>query len=388
MWVVATCVVAGLALGSPASAQTRGILGFDSGTDSGFLRLFGTNGNSASRLWVTSSGNDRGILQLYDDGDDRVVLQVDSFGQGLLSLRGSTDNHAARLTVDDGDDAGILWLYHNSGQVRAALEVDGFGQGVLVLDGSDNVDRARLTVHDDTDSGFLRLRGEQADSIVEAGRVGASSPDNGSVRVLSSGAVRANLWTSSSTDSGYLYLYNPTNIFPTIWLNGATGDIWKSGSNGFRTPHPKDPSREILYTSLEGPERGMYVRGSAKLRGGRATIELPEHFSVLANPKGMTVQLTPGSAETYGLAAVRKTPEKILVQELGKGKGSFAFDYVVYAARKDLPPLQVMRKREAQDEGGPTKAGGMDKTSLEKAGHEASDADEELADREPVDSAG
>ena len=327
---VALCV---MGLPEVAFPQTRGLLGYDADTDAGYVRLFGTNGNSHSRPWVSSGGdNDRGILQLYNDGSDRVVLMIDSNGQGLLSLEGSTGNRAARLTVDNSDDAGILWLYHNSGEVRAALEVDGFGQGKLGLDGSDNTERARLSVYDDIDAGFLELR------------------------------------DGSGTT--------------TITLNGDTGDISKSGSNGFLVPYPKDPGKEIFYTALEGPERGMYVRGSATLENGRVTVKLPAHFALLARAEDMSVQVTPGSAETYGLAVVRKKPSEIEVRELAGGKGSFSFDYLVFASRQDMPPLQVVRDRQVSGSGQSVRSGGKDGA----AGEEKRDMDDDVPDREPVDS--
>ncbi len=382
MALAAVLIAAGLGLAGPAEAQTRGILGYDSGTDSGFLRLFGTSGQSASRLWVASGGDDnRGILQLYDNGGERVLLMVDDASQGLFRLRGSGGNDAARLTVDNADDAGILWLYHGGGHVRAALEVDAVGQGVLVLDGSDNTDRARLSLDDDTDTGFLRLRGQAASNTAYLGRYSSSTPNNGRLRLYSSGSTRADLRVNSGTNAGMLVLRNGSGT-STITLNGATGDISKSGSNGFLVPHPKDPGKEIFYISLEGPERGMYVRGSANLKDGHAVVALPEHFSVLARQEGMTVQLTPNSADTYGLAAVRKAPSEVEVRELAGGKGSFAFDYVVFAARNDLPPLEAVRNvAPVERDLEPPEPDG-------DVGREGQESDTGLPEREPVDGEG
>ena len=70
------------------------------------------------------------------------------------------------------------------------------------------------------------------------------------------------------------------------------------------------------------------------LRGGRATIEMPEHFRMVAGQgEGISVQLTPRYADTFGLAAVRVTREKIEVRELKGGTSTYQFDYFITATR-------------------------------------------------------
>ena len=112
MALVALLFATGIGLTQSAGAQNRGILGYDSGTDSGFLRLFGTSGNSASRLWVAAGDDDnRGILQLYDNGSDRALLMVDNVGQGLLRLRGSGGNsttHGSAHRLGQPQDRGVV----------------------------------------------------------------------------------------------------------------------------------------------------------------------------------------------------------------------------------------------------------------------------------------
>ena len=75
----------------------------------------------------------------------------------------------------------------------------------------------------------------------------------------------------------------------------------------FRVPHPDNPAEDIWYACVEGPEAAMYVRGTGKLVDGRGTIELPEHFRVLAVEDSMTVDLTPLSLESKGMAVARKS---------------------------------------------------------------------------------
>ncbi len=111
----------------------------------------------------------------------------------------------------------------------------------------------------------------------------------------------------------------------------------------FRVPDPEDPTRDIWYACIEGPEAAMYVRGTARLVNGRARIELPDHFRKLADEQGMTVQLTPLSIESKGLCVVRKGLDGIEVMELRNGRGNYEFDWRVEAVRKEHRDFRVYR---------------------------------------------
>jgi hypothetical protein len=113
----------------------------------------------------------------------------------------------------------------------------------------------------------------------------------------------------------------------------VTGDLSASGTKPFIQPHPKDASKEIVYIALEAPEAVIMLRGTAQLRNGKSVIELPEHFHVVAAEEGMQVQVTPYSADTFGLAVVERSRVKIVVKELKNGQGNFKFDYFITAIR-------------------------------------------------------
>ena len=86
-----------------------------------------------------------------------------------------------------------------------------------------------------------------------------------------------------------------------------------------------------LYSVPEGPEVALYVRGTARVTNGKATIHLPEHFAAQVESEGVTVQLTP-TGQWLELYTTDKTPQKITVWEAGGRTGSF--DYRVYGVRK------------------------------------------------------
>jgi hypothetical protein len=121
------------------------------------------------------------------------------------------------------------------------------------------------------------------------------------------------------------------------------GNILKTGTNSFVQPHPTDPTKEIVYISLEGPEAGTYIRGTAQLVNGEAMISLPEHFSLVTSDEGLTVQLTP-VGEWLQLYVVEKGTHHVIVHEANGKNGQF--DYMVQGVRKGYENHQVIQEKE------------------------------------------
>jgi hypothetical protein len=57
----------------------------------------------------------------------------------------------------------------------------------------------------------------------------------------------------------------------------------------------------------------------------------------------MTVQVTPLSGDSLGLAVTGKSIEGITVKELQSGTGTYDFDYMVMAVRKGHEDYEVIR---------------------------------------------
>lgn len=121
------------------------------------------------------------------------------------------------------------------------------------------------------------------------------------------------------------------------------GDLVVDGNKLFVQAHPTDPTKEILYACLEGPEAGTYIRGTAELVNGEAVVNLPEHFSLVTGGEGLTVQLTP-VGEWLQLYVVEKGTQRIVVREANGKNGQF--DYLVQGVRKGYENYQVIRDKE------------------------------------------
>jgi hypothetical protein len=116
------------------------------------------------------------------------------------------------------------------------------------------------------------------------------------------------------------------DVSGTIRANHVTA-ITKS----FLIDHPTKPGRQLRYASLEGPENGVYTRGSASGN----YIVLPEYWCELVDSRSITVNLTP-VGKPQQLWVKSKNAHYV---EVGGVEG--AYDYTVWAERKDVAKLEV-----------------------------------------------
>jgi len=144
---------------------------------------------------------------------------------------------------------------------------------------------------------------------------------------------------------------NRVNVVGDLGVSGtiSTGNLNVAGTvsanvKNFVVEHPNDPTKEIVYCSLEGPECALYARGTAELKNGKARIRLPEHFTVLAVKDTMTVHLTP-RGDTKGLYVKSQNPSRIVVRESQGGKSNVKFSYMVYAVRKGTEDHEPVRPK-------------------------------------------
>ncbi len=151
-------------------------------------------------------------------------------------------------------------------------------------------------------------------------------------------------------NSGYLAVFDAANAIQAgIYVNAANQGIVFGDMKTFRMEHPKDPTKEIWYVSLEGPEAAAYERGTAQMVNGETYVRFSEHFELVANPGTMTVMLTPLSADSKGIAVVEKNAKGFKIKELQGGKGNYSFDWEVKCVRKGYENFQVIKdKNETQ----------------------------------------
>ncbi|MBN1551990.1 hypothetical protein JW979_10990 [bacterium] len=149
---------------------------------------------------------------------------------------------------------------------------------------------------------------------------------------------------SGYPNNGWVGILSPNESSTAKMYIDDTGyGMFYADYYSFRTPHPEKTGQDIWYSSIGAPEAAVYTRGSAKLDNGEAEILLPDHFKIVADNGSMTVYVTPLSPDSQGLAVVYKSLEKIVIQELHNGTGSYAFDWEVYCERRGSIHKQIIQ---------------------------------------------
>jgi hypothetical protein len=112
----------------------------------------------------------------------------------------------------------------------------------------------------------------------------------------------------------------------------------------FVVPNPRNPQQDIVYACVEGPEAAAYVRGVGHLVNGKAHVALPDHFTSVTINEGVTIQITPKSPTSEGLAYFNDTNSGFDVAELHSGKGNYDFAWEAKAVRRKHEDYRPVRQ--------------------------------------------
>ena len=310
-----------IANGAVGSVQLADTVTFGASSSPGQISVVNSNNNATVILGNVNNG---GAFILNDAGGNRKIYLGVSNNGGLVNVKNSTDNTTVILG-NDVNNEGAFILNDAGGNRKVYLGVSNNGGLVNVKNSTDN-------------------------TTVILGNV-----NNGGAFILNDAGGNRKIYLGVSNNGGLVNVSNAIGTL-TAGMNGSTGQVF-GNSKSFIVADPSDSRRMIKYTSVEGPEAAIYVRGTATLTSGKAYIGFPEHFAAMAVQSSITVTLTPRSAISMGLAAVDVTANGIGVAELAGGTNSYSFDYVAYAVRKGFENYQVyLSKEEAQQLTGTTAA--------------------------------
>ena len=303
--------------------------------------LFGING----QVYLNTSNGNVGI----GTADPKGELQVGNYSD-VSNVIFASKNHlrqGSTIQFRENEEWSGFQVNHNTEDNK--LEISGYRSGRLVTNlltlvrssGNVGIGTTRPEGRLHVSGGPLRL--DDNDIIFRANDTGDIVFKN------SDGSQKARIWAGVGAGSNYLQFSSGDNVADiVIDPNGnvtVNGNFVVHGFKGFAMPDPDDAKKEIIYVSLEGPEAGTYIRGTARLHGGEAVIELPEHFAKVTAEEGLTVQLTP-IGEWLQLYIVEKSPRQIVVREANGKDGQF--DYLVQGVRKGYEDFQPVQAREAQ----------------------------------------
>lgn len=230
-------------------------------------------------------------------------------GDGVATVRNAEGNAVVRLSGHPGHHGGSVEVSGEDGTPRAKLDTSADSGGSLTL-WSANGDPAVFANSTGEEGGYLETRDSEGNAAVRIGK-------NGAVEILDAdGAAIAGI--------------------------SADGVVFGTDKQ-FRMRHPAQPGSEIVYHCIEGPESAAYVRGRAWLKDGGAEVTFPEHWQHVVGSHEPSVQLTPHSESSMGLAVKTIDSRKLVVVELQKGKGTYEFSYRVEAARAGMENVRVVQ---------------------------------------------
>ena len=121
-----------------------------------------------------------------------------------------------------------------------------------------------------------------------------------------------------------------TNPGSKLTVNGS----FSASSKSFLIDHPTKENKKLEHGCLEGPEFGVYYRGTTQSN----TITLPDYWSGLVREDTLTVQLTPRGGFQHLYVVSTSLSEIVIGAADGETVDCF---YTIYGERADIDSLVV-----------------------------------------------
>jgi hypothetical protein len=295
---------------------------------SGFL--IDIDNNSAQRYTVDFKG-----MATHTVGSGNTALIIAGSG-GRTILSAATANYATvNLPSSSGTNpgagitqAGDLWFNGTNLYFRKADNTN-FDLLVGSVSGSGTANRiakwssaSALTDSNISDAG-TGMTITSTTSIASAG--------SGATALLT---LQTLVGDNSLTDR--YFVRGVTSTGSRLFSIDTAGNL-RATTKSFDIPHPTKDGMRLVYGVLEGPEHGVYHRGTIEGKG-IIKVELPEYWHKLVGDQ-YTIQLTPWG--NYNVSIDSKTENYFTIQLVGdlisRKFKNIKVDYIVHGSRLDAP---------------------------------------------------
>jgi hypothetical protein len=302
-----------------------------------------TTGNNLGVFAATTSSQLAGVISDETGSGALVFATSPSLTTPTLGVATATSINkvaftapatSATLTLADGSTLATSGANSLTLTTTAATNVTFPTAGTLTTTGN------KLSVFSATTS--AELAGVISDETGSGALVFATSPSLTTPTITSASAlasgtyltVKTHVTDDSSTSDFFIRGLTSTDV--SKFSVDANGNL-RATTKSFDIPHPTKEGMRLVYGVLEGPEHGVYHRGTVEGKGN-LLIELPDYWSELVN-EDFTVTLTPHG--NYGVHIVEKALNSFIISLSGniisKKLKTIKVDYLVHGSRKDAP---------------------------------------------------
>lgn len=302
------------------------------------------------RLVITNGGNiidSAGTTPYFGFGSNQIAIYARNAGYKPLIIQGAASQTAnlqewqnSSGTVENAiiPGKGLLFNLGNDGNGSQNLTQIAFGYSPIssstgnwkhwVITKHNNAATVNNAIefytNDGTQSGVYPTNAIFGLSVTNGGII--TPKEN--INIASASTVGLTVKGASSQASDLQQWQNSSGtVLAKVDANGNFSAISKS----FDIPHPTKENMRLRYASLEGPENGVYIRGTLESN----IIELPEYWTGLVHEDSITVSLTAvGFAQNIYVEKIEDN--KVYIG----GELTKAF-FTVYGERKDIDKLTV-----------------------------------------------
>ncbi len=276
-----------------------------------------------------------GKIELFSNNVNKSKIELttgDDGTYGSLRLLGqNSEENVLATTSIVSSDLGYLGIYNEDPLIKVGMYATLEGNGEIEIWGDNGFNNIYLANSGaDANRGYLHVANSSG-----VGRAGALITSDQKGLVFSEN----------------FQLLNTSNaVVASMSINGSgnsevSAHTISATVKNFKIDHPSQKGKEIWFACIEGPEVAAYARGTATLINGEVTVELAHYFSEIVEAQGITVLLTPMSADSKGLSVTSKGVQQFSVKELSNGVGNYSFDWEVKAVRVGFTNYKVVRDK-------------------------------------------
>ena len=311
---------------------------------------FATTANSLSQFASTTSAQ---LATLISDETGSGALVFATTPTLVTPVLGLATGTSVMLSANIGAAAGNVSGNFTAGNYQTAGNVNSQNELVTgsltagTLQTSGNVNASSLRVTTASSLGTVQSGTWNGSSISTTYTDAKVTTVAGSTGAISNAMILSALLTvdgaSSGLDADLLdgqsssYYIDTSATAQTKSGNLTLVGTLSATTKSFVIKHPTKEGMQLRYGSLEGPENGVYVRGTLK---GSSVIDLPEYWVKLVDPESISVQLTPiGRHQKLFVENIVNNTVSIGIEDNTVDK--IKCFYTIFAERIDVSKLQV-----------------------------------------------